>query len=122
MGYRKYGRTNAPPFSVPLPVYSIPFLVPFPFIPEKTKTDWKKTVYGCGQNGIHPVRFHPYPEYTEVPEEHKDDILVVGVPETFTIFPLSGSSLRQASEHNPYFLALFVCALSFEEIDLHHLM
>jgi hypothetical protein len=61
-------------------------------------------------------------KYTEVAEEHEEDVLVVGVPKTFTNFPLSGSYLRQAPVHNPYFLALFVCALSFEEIDLHHLM
>ena len=59
------------------------------------------------------------PEYAEVAEEN---VLVVGVLETFTNFPLSGSCLRQAPVHNPYFLALFICALSFEEIDLHHLM
>jgi hypothetical protein len=61
-------------------------------------------------------------EYAEVAEEHKEDILIVGVPDTFTNFPLSSSCLRHASVHNPYFLTLFVCALSFEEIDLHHLM
>jgi hypothetical protein len=43
-GYRKFGRTNAPPFSVPLPIYSVPFSVPFPFILQKPETD--------GKNGI----------------------------------------------------------------------
>jgi len=62
------------------------------------------------------------PEYAEVAEEYEEDVLVAGVPETFTNFSLSGSCLRQALVHNTYFLALFVCALSFEKIDLHHMM
>jgi len=37
MGYRQYGRKNAQPFSVPVPVYPIPFLVLFPFIPQKNE-------------------------------------------------------------------------------------
>jgi hypothetical protein len=63
-------------------------------------------------------------EYAEVAEEYKEDVLVVGVPKVFTNFLLFGSFLRQAPVHNPYFSALimFVCALSFEEKDLHHLM
>jgi hypothetical protein len=43
-GYRKYGQTNALPFFIPLPVYSVPFSVLFPFIPEKTKTDGKNSI------------------------------------------------------------------------------
>jgi hypothetical protein len=41
--YRQYGRKNAQPFSVPIPVpvYPVLFSVPFPFIPQKTKTDGK---------------------------------------------------------------------------------
>jgi hypothetical protein len=42
MGYRKYERKNTVPFSIPLLVHSVPFSVPFPFIPEKTKTNRKK--------------------------------------------------------------------------------
>jgi hypothetical protein len=42
IGFRKYGRTNAPPFSIPLLFDPVPFSVPFPFIPGKTKTDEKK--------------------------------------------------------------------------------
>ena len=63
-------------------------------------------------------------EYTEVAEEYEEDVLVVGVPKAFTNFPLPGSFLRQAPVHSPYFSALimFVCALSFEKKDLHHLM
>jgi hypothetical protein len=34
------------------------------------------------------------PEYAEVVEEDEEDVLVVGVPETFTNFPLSSSCLR----------------------------
>jgi hypothetical protein len=41
-GYQGYGRTNPQPFSIPVPVYSIPFSVPFPYFPEKTKTNGKK--------------------------------------------------------------------------------
>jgi hypothetical protein len=64
------------------------------------------------------------PEYAEVAEEYEEDVLIVGVPKAFTNFPLFGSCLRQASVHNLYFSALimFVCALSFEEKDLHRLM
>jgi hypothetical protein len=47
-------------------------------------------------------------EYAEVAEEHEEDVLVVGVLETFTNFRLSGSCLKQAPVHNPYFLTLFV--------------
>ena len=63
-------------------------------------------------------------EYVEVAEEYEEDVLVVGVPKAFTNFPLSDSCLRQAPVRNPYFSALimFVCALSFEEKYLHHLM
>jgi len=53
------------------------------------------------------------PEYAKVAEEHEEDVLVVGVSETFTNFSLSSSCLRQASVHNSNFLAVFVCALSF---------
>jgi hypothetical protein len=56
--------------------------------------------------------------------EYAEDVLVVGFPESFTNSLLSSSCPRQALVHNFYFSALimFVCALSFEEKDLHHLM
>jgi hypothetical protein len=59
----------------------------------------------------------------EADSEYAEDVLHVGVPKAFTNFPLSGSCLRQGSVHNPYFPALimFVCVLSFEKKDLHHL-
>ena len=62
------------------------------------------------------------PEYVEVAEEYEEDVLIVGVPKACTNFSLSGSCLRQVPVHNHYFSALiiFVCALSFEEKDLHH--
>jgi hypothetical protein len=41
-----------------------------------------------------------------VAEEYEEDILVVGVAEAFTNFLMSGSYLRQATVHNPYFLAI----------------
>jgi hypothetical protein len=58
------------------------------------------------------------PEYAEVFE------VVFGVPEAFTNFSMSDSYPRQTPMHNPYFSAviMFVCALSFEEKDLHHLI
>ena len=64
------------------------------------------------------------PEYAEVTKEYEDNVLVIGVPEAFTNFSMPGSYPRQAPMHNPYFSAIimFVCALSFEEKDLHHLM
>jgi len=64
------------------------------------------------------------PEYAEVAEEYEEDVLIVGVPEAFTNFSISGSYPRQAPMHNPYFSAIimFVCTLSFEEKDLHHVM
>ena len=63
------------------------------------------------------------PKYAEVAEEYEEDVLVVGFPEAFANFSFSGSYPR-APVHNPYFSALImlVCALSFEEKDLHHLM
>jgi hypothetical protein len=64
------------------------------------------------------------PEYAEVAEEYEEDILVIGFPEAFNNFPLSGSCPR-GPVHNPYFSAIimFVCALiSFGEKDLHHVM
>ena len=63
-------------------------------------------------------------EYTEVAEEYEEDVLVILVPESFTNFSMSSSYPTQASVHNPYFsvIIMFVCALSFEEKDLHHLM
>ena len=66
----------------------------------------------------------PNLEYAEVDEEYEEDVLIVVVPEGFTNFSLSGSYPRQAPVYNPYFSALimFVCTLSFEEKDLHHLM
>jgi hypothetical protein len=57
MGYRKYGRKNALPFSIPLPVHSVPFSVPFPFIPEKTKTDGKKRYTVADETGFIPSVF-----------------------------------------------------------------
>jgi hypothetical protein len=64
------------------------------------------------------------PKYGEVAEEYEEDVLVVGVPKAFTKFSMSSSYLRQAPVHNPYFsvIIMFVCALNFEEKDLHHLM
>ena len=47
-GFRKYGRTNAPPFSVLLPFNTVPFSVLFPFFLEKNKNRRENTVYGCG--------------------------------------------------------------------------
>ena len=41
------------------------------------------------------------PEYAKVAEEHEEDVLVVGVLEAFTNFPLSCP--RQAPVHNFYF-------------------
>jgi hypothetical protein len=63
-------------------------------------------------------------ESAEMTEEYEEDVLVVGVPKTFTNFLMCGSYLRQALMHNLYFSAIimFFCALSFEEKDLHHLM
>ena len=49
------------------------------------------------------------PEYAEVAKEYEEDVLVVGVPKAFINFPLSGSYLRQALMHNPYFSALILC-------------
>jgi hypothetical protein len=51
------------------------------------------------------------PEYAEVAEEYKEDVLVVDVPVAFTNFLMSGSYLRQSPVHNPYFSAIimFVC-------------
>jgi hypothetical protein len=62
-----------------------------------------------------------------VPEgdpEYVEDVLIISVPKAFTNSLLSGSCPRQAPVHNLYFTALimFVCALSFEEKHLHHLM
>ena len=64
------------------------------------------------------------PEYAEVAKEYEDDVLIVSVPEAFPSFLKSSSYPRQARVYNPYFSAIimFVCALSFEEKDLHHLM
>jgi hypothetical protein len=64
------------------------------------------------------------PKYVEVAKEYEEDVLVIGVLEAFTNFSMSGSYLRQASVHNPYFSAIimFACTLSFEEKDLHHLI
>jgi hypothetical protein len=53
-GFHKYGRTNAPPFSAPLPFYSVPFSVPFPFILEKTKTDGKIWYTVADETGFIP--------------------------------------------------------------------
>ena len=62
-------------------------------------------------------------EYAEVTEEYEEDVLVVGFPKILTKFPLFGSC-PWAPVYNPYFSApiMFVCALSFEEKDLHHLL
>jgi hypothetical protein len=56
--------------------------------------------------------------------EYEEDVIAVGVPKAFTNFLICGSYLRQALMHNLYFseIIMFVCALSFEEKDLHHLM
>jgi hypothetical protein len=64
------------------------------------------------------------PESTKMTEEYEEDVLVIGVPEAFTNFSMCGSYLRQTPVYNPYFstIIMFVCALSFEEKDLHHLM
>jgi hypothetical protein len=63
-------------------------------------------------------------KYAEVTKEYEEDVLVIGVSEAFTNFSMSGSYPRQALVHNPYFSAIniFVCTISFEEKDLHHLM
>ena len=62
------------------------------------------------------------PEYAEVAEQYEEDVLVAGVPKTFTNFSMSGSNPRQAPVYNPYFLAIikFICALSFGEKYIHH--
>jgi hypothetical protein len=54
-GYRKYGRTNVLPFSVPFP-----FMLSRFRLSRKNENGREKTVYGCERNGIHPVRFHPW--------------------------------------------------------------
>jgi hypothetical protein len=58
-------------------------------------------------------------EYVVVAEEYEEDVLIISVLKAFTNFLLSGSCLRQAPMHNPYFstVIMFVCALSFEEKD-----
>jgi hypothetical protein len=48
------------------------------------------------------------PKYVEVAKEYEEDVLVIGVPEAFTNFSLSGSYLRQASVYNPYFSAIII--------------
>jgi hypothetical protein len=56
-GFRKYGRTNVLPFSVPLQVDHVPFSVPFPFIPEKTETDRKIRYMVADGTGFIPSVF-----------------------------------------------------------------
>jgi hypothetical protein len=58
-GYRKYGRTNALPFSVPFPFTPSRFRPRFR-LSRKIENGREKMVYGCGRNRIHPVRFHPW--------------------------------------------------------------
>ena len=58
MRFCTYGRTNSPPFSVPLPVHSVLFSVPFSFILEKTKTDGKKQYSVADGTGFVPSVFN----------------------------------------------------------------
>jgi hypothetical protein len=66
MGFRKYRRTNAPPFSITLPFDPVPFSVPFPFIPGKMKTDEKIRYTVADGMGFIPSVFnftYGYKEY-----------------------------------------------------------
>jgi hypothetical protein len=51
----------------PAPGSLCPIFGPVSVYPGKNENGREKTVYGCGRNGIHPVRFHPWHHHPRPP-------------------------------------------------------